>query len=72
MELQSENVTATSRRPRFQLDGVPILAPIIFSIAVLITGAVGEIPVNMIGGLAVIVSLGMLLGPLGNWSANYQ
>lgn len=58
------------RRPnRFALPevgGVPLPLPIILTALVLLAGARHAIPENMIGGLAVIVGLGMLLGPLGN------
>ncbi len=67
MELQTGTTPAVKPAARFQLGGVPLLAPVILTLAVLIAGVVGAIPVNMIGGLAVITSLGMLLGPFGNW-----
>ncbi|GAB0107443.1 2-hydroxycarboxylate transporter family protein [Nocardia sp. JMUB6875] len=58
------------RRPnRFaipEVGGVPLLLPVILTALVLLAGARHAIPENMIGGLAVIVGLGMLLGPLGN------
>lgn len=49
-----------------ELDGVPMLAPLSITLVVLVAGFFHSIPKNMIGGLAVIVGLGMLLGPLGN------
>ncbi|MFI6172887.1 2-hydroxycarboxylate transporter family protein [Nocardia sp. NPDC051052] len=48
------------------LDGIPLVVPIILTAGVLAAGVFDSIPKNMIGGLAVIVGLGMLLGPLGN------
>ncbi|MVU77624.1 malate permease [Nocardia sp. ET3-3] len=48
------------------LDGVPLLVPVALTALVLVAGRFRAIPENMIGGLAVIVGLGMLLGPLGN------
>ncbi|PXX52840.1 Na+/citrate or Na+/malate symporter [Nocardia tenerifensis] len=48
------------------LDGVPLVVPIVLTAGVLAAGVFDAIPKNMIGGLAVIVGLGMLLGPLGN------
>ncbi|HEY8718349.1 2-hydroxycarboxylate transporter family protein [Pengzhenrongella sp.] len=48
------------------LDGVPLIVPILLTAIVLVAGFFDAIPPNMIGGLAVITSLGMLLGPLGN------
>ncbi|WP_405163294.1 2-hydroxycarboxylate transporter family protein [Nocardia sp. NBC_01499] len=48
------------------LDGIPLIVPIILTAGVLAAGVFDAIPKNMIGGLAVIVGLGMLLGPLGN------
>lgn len=48
------------------LDGIPLIVPIILTAGVLAAGVFDSIPKNMIGGLAVIVGLGMLLGPLGN------
>ncbi|MFE3190825.1 2-hydroxycarboxylate transporter family protein [Nocardia sp. NPDC059240] len=49
-----------------ELDGAPLLIPVVLTAAVLLAGRFRAIPENMIGGLAVIVGLGMLLGPLGN------
>ncbi|MFI9406817.1 2-hydroxycarboxylate transporter family protein [Nocardia sp. NPDC052316] len=48
------------------LDGMPLIVPVILTAGVLTAGLFDAIPENMIGGLAVIVGLGMLLGPLGN------
>ncbi|MFF3227293.1 2-hydroxycarboxylate transporter family protein [Nocardia suismassiliense] len=48
------------------LDGMPLIVPVILTAGVLAAGLFDAIPENMIGGLAVIVGLGMLLGPLGN------
>ncbi|GAA5091160.1 2-hydroxycarboxylate transporter family protein [Nocardia iowensis] len=48
------------------LDGIPLIVPILLTAGVLAAGLFDAIPENMIGGLAVIVGLGMLLGPLGN------
>ena len=55
-----------TRMRRASLDGVPLIVPVIMTAIVLVAGAFHAIPENMIGGLAVIVGLGMLLGPLGN------
>ena len=55
-----------ARMRRASLDGVPLIVPVIMTAIVLVAGAFHAIPENMIGGLAVIVGLGMLLGPLGN------
>ncbi|WP_069167522.1 2-hydroxycarboxylate transporter family protein [Nocardia altamirensis] len=52
--------------PAPALDGIPLIVPIILTTGVLVAGLFEAIPQNMIGGLAVIVGLGMLLGPLGN------
>ncbi|MFG1795875.1 2-hydroxycarboxylate transporter family protein [Nocardia sp. NPDC049149] len=52
--------------PAPALDGIPLIVPIILTAGVLVAGLFEAIPRNMIGGLAVIVGLGMLLGPLGN------
>ncbi|GAB2562873.1 2-hydroxycarboxylate transporter family protein [Nocardia heshunensis] len=49
-----------------EMDGAPLLIPVALTAAVLLAGHFRTIPENMIGGLAVIVGLGMLLGPLGN------
>ena len=51
---------------RAKLDGVPLIIPIALTAVVMVAGLFNSIPKNMIGGLAVIVGLGMLLGPLGN------
>ncbi|MFE7417729.1 2-hydroxycarboxylate transporter family protein [Rhodococcus sp. NPDC057529] len=51
---------------RASLDGVPLIIPITLTAIVMVAGLFDSIPKNMIGGLAVIVGLGMLLGPLGN------
>ncbi|MEV6560808.1 2-hydroxycarboxylate transporter family protein [Nocardia sp. NPDC051756] len=48
------------------LDGIPLVVPIVLTAGVLAAGVFDAVPKNMIGGLAVIVGLGMLLGPLGN------
>ncbi|MGW4338176.1 2-hydroxycarboxylate transporter family protein [Rhodococcus koreensis] len=51
---------------RASLDGVPLIIPIALTAIVMVAGLFDSIPKNMIGGLAVIVGLGILLGPLGN------
>ncbi|WP_306362869.1 2-hydroxycarboxylate transporter family protein [Nocardia sp. CC227C] len=56
--------TLRSGMPR--LDGTPLVVPVALTAAVLVAGFFDAVPENMIGGLAVIVGLGMLLGPLGN------
>ena len=48
------------------LDGIPLIVPVILTAIVMVAGLFHSIPENMIGGLAVIVGLGMLMGPLGN------
>ncbi|MFC9557034.1 2-hydroxycarboxylate transporter family protein [Rhodococcus sp. NPDC056960] len=60
----STKLTAPLRRA--SLDGVPLIIPIALTAIVMVAGLFDSIPKNMIGGLAVIVGLGMLLGPLGN------
>ena len=55
-----------ARLCRANLDGVPLIVPVIMTAIVLVAGVFHSIPKNMIGGLAVITGLGMLLGPLGN------
>jgi malate:Na+ symporter len=55
-----------TRIGRANLDGIPLIVPVIMTAIVLVAGAFHAIPKNMIGGLALIVGLGMLLGPLGN------
>ncbi|WP_029895412.1 2-hydroxycarboxylate transporter family protein [Nocardia brasiliensis] len=52
--------------PAPALDGIPLLVPVALTAGVLAAGYFDAIPENMIGGLAMIVGLGMLLGPLGN------
>ncbi|GAF44102.1 2-hydroxycarboxylate transporter family protein [Rhodococcus wratislaviensis] len=65
MSIETRPRLASSfRRPR--LDGVPLIIPIALTAIVMVAGLFNSIPKNMIGGLAVIVGLGMLLGPLGN------
>ncbi|MFI1912843.1 2-hydroxycarboxylate transporter family protein [Nocardia sp. NPDC020380] len=65
-------MSSTSKAPRAawrvipDIDGVPLLVPLVLTAIVLIAGICRAIPEDMIGGLAVIVGLGMLLGPLGN------
>jgi len=54
------------RRAVDRLGGVAVVVPVLLTALVLVAGALGRIPENMIGGLAVITGLGMLLGPLGN------
>ncbi|RDI44923.1 2-hydroxycarboxylate transporter family protein [Nocardia mexicana] len=56
----------TLRRGVPRLDGVPLIVPVGLTAAVLAAGYFDAVPENMIGGLAVIVGLGSLLGPLGN------
>ncbi|QIS12891.1 2-hydroxycarboxylate transporter family protein [Nocardia arthritidis] len=57
----------TERTARhWMLDGVPLLVPVLLTALVLLAGLRHAVPENMIGGLAVIVGLGVLLGPLGN------
>ncbi|MCP9625068.1 2-hydroxycarboxylate transporter family protein [Nocardia otitidiscaviarum] len=56
----------TLRRGLPRLDGVPLLVPVALTTVVVVAGAFDAVPENMIGGLAVIVGLGTLLGPLGN------
>jgi len=48
------------------LDGVPVIAPIIMCLVVIVAATFDAIPKDMIGGLAVITRFGMLLGPLGD------
>jgi malate:Na+ symporter len=55
-----------TRTARANLDGIPLIVPVVMTAIVLVAGAFHSIPKNMIGGLAIIVGLGMLLGPLGN------
>lgn len=65
-------MSSTSKAPRTawrvipEIDGVPLPVPLVLTAIVLVAGVCRAIPENMIGGLAVIVGLGMLLGPLGN------
>ena len=61
--LQTDKQAPTEK---ITVDGPPILLPLILTVVVLIAGYFTAIPVDMIGGLAVITGLGMLLGPLGN------
>lgn len=56
----------TWRRGLPRLDEVPLIVPLALTAGVLIAGVFDAVPENMIGGLAVIVGLGTLLGPLGN------
>lgn len=65
--ITTQSHAKTRRSPkRLQLDGVPLVIPIALVIIVLVAGTLELIPKNMIGGLAIIVGLGMILGPLGN------
>ncbi|WP_222932807.1 2-hydroxycarboxylate transporter family protein [Nocardia yunnanensis] len=61
-----DRVRRATRYPLPDLDGAPLLIPVALTALVLLAGGFRAIPENMIGGLAVIVGLGMLLGPLGN------
>ena len=54
------------RRAVDRLGGVATVVPVLLTALVLFAGALGRIPENMIGGLAVITGLGLVLGPLGN------
>ncbi|UGT42795.1 2-hydroxycarboxylate transporter family protein [Nocardia yamanashiensis] len=56
----------TGRRGLPRLDDVPLIVPLALTAGVLVAGLFDAVPENMIGGLAVIVGLGTLLGPLGN------
>ncbi|WP_067722439.1 2-hydroxycarboxylate transporter family protein [Nocardia yamanashiensis] len=56
----------TGRRVLPRLDDVPLIVPLALTAGVLVAGLFDAVPENMIGGLAVIVGLGTLLGPLGN------
>ncbi|MEC3956043.1 2-hydroxycarboxylate transporter family protein [Nocardia sp. CDC153] len=62
----TDKVRRTTRYPMPAVDGVPLVIPLLLTALVLLAGSFRAIPENMIGGLAVIVGLGMLLGPLGN------
>ncbi|WP_245722212.1 2-hydroxycarboxylate transporter family protein [Nocardia crassostreae] len=62
----TDKIRRTARRTVPLLDGAPLTIPLALTALVLLAGFRGAIPENMIGGLAVIVGLGMLLGPLGN------
>ncbi|RDI62839.1 2-hydroxycarboxylate transporter family protein [Nocardia pseudobrasiliensis] len=48
------------------VDGVPLLIPFSLAAITMAAASFGALPKDMLGGLAVIVGLGMLLGPLGN------
>jgi malate:Na+ symporter len=62
-----EAPTPLHRLRHASLEGkIPLVVPVILTAIVMLAGAFHAIPKNMIGGLAVIVGLGMLLGPLGN------
>lgn len=66
MSTTIESKGAPGGLARFQLGGVPLIVPVIMAGIVVTAGALGSIPKDMIGGLAVITAFGMLLGPLGN------
>ncbi|MFI9503613.1 2-hydroxycarboxylate transporter family protein [Nocardia sp. NPDC052566] len=66
LDSPSEVPTRMGRLRGANLDGIPLLVPVLMTALVLLAGVLNAIPKNMIGGLALIVGLGMLLGPLGN------
>ncbi len=66
MSTNIESKETTPASARFTLGGVPLIVPVLLAGIVITAGALGSIPKDMIGGLAVITAFGMLLGPLGN------
>lgn len=66
MSTNVESKETTPALARFTLGGVPLIVPVLLAGIVITAGALGSIPKDMIGGLAVITAFGMLLGPLGN------
>lgn len=67
LKTPTEAPTRMDRIRHASLDGgIPLIVPVLLTAIIMLAGAFHAIPENMIGGLAIIVGLGMLMGPLGN------
>lgn len=79
VESKAKEEKLIDRWMKIKIGSVPLPVYIVLSTVIVVTGLLQQLPVNMLGGFAVILTLGWLLGTIGatilyqefRWSGNF-
>ena len=65
VESKAKEEKLIDRWMKIKIGSVPLPVYIVLSTVIVVTGLLQQLPVNMLGGFAVILTLGWLLGTIG-------